>query len=394
MNGIKIVSANTITSLGFPNEEASRRLSAMETGIRSCSDKDLTPVTIPLSRVDTAELEKKFDVLLEETGRAGHSGDYTRIEKMFILSIHDACSDHPSLLKNKDTILVISTTKGNIQLLEERFKNLYPYERLYLWKLADIVAGFFGFVNKPVVISNACISGVVALGYASRLLASGKYSHAIVSGADILSEFVISGFISFQALSPEPCKPFDASRNGLTLGEGAGTIVLSTDTEIAGNEPISISGYATSNDANHISGPSRTGEELAMAIRNAMEEAKLEPHDIDFISAHGTATAYNDEMEAKAITIAGLSGVPVNSFKGYIGHTLGGAGVIECAFTYEALKSGMLYPTAGFTEPGVPEEINVIRLPQKKELKNIVKTASGFGGCNAAIIFRKTPGGK
>ena len=195
--------------------------------------------------------------------------------------------------------------------------------------MAEVVKDFFGFRNTPYIISNACISGVLAIGTAYRFLRMGRFKNAIVTGGDILSEFVVSGFQSFQALSPEPCKPYDITRTGLSIGEACGTLILTADQGRSDQSGILIKGMATSNDANHISGPSRTGEELALAITTVMNEAKIAPSQVNFLSAHGTATPFNDEMEAKAFALAGLNHVPMNSFKGYWGHTLGAAGVVE-----------------------------------------------------------------
>ncbi|MBU0763731.1 MAG: beta-ketoacyl synthase, partial [Bacteroidetes bacterium] len=244
--------------------------------------------------------------------------------------------------------------------------------------------------NKPIVVSNACISGVVAIIIASRLLREGRFQNVIVTGADILSEFVVSGFQSFKAISPEPCKPFDARRDGMSIGEGCGTIVLTLDQQYIPDEHrILVTGCSGSNDANHISGPSMTGEGLYTAIRNALDEADLLPVDIDFISAHGTATPYNDEMEAKALTMARLNNKPVNSLKGYFGHTLGAAGILESVAAIHSMKENLLIKTLGYSEHGVSCELNVVKELIGCEINRCIKTASGFGGCNAAILFEK-----
>jgi 3-oxoacyl-[acyl-carrier-protein] synthase-1 len=253
--------------------------------------------------------------------------------------------------------------------------------------MSGLIGAFFGFVNQPLVISNACISGVLALSTAARMIDAGLFDHIVVSGGDLLSEFIISGFLSFQALSPEPCKPFDIARNGLSLGEGCGTLILSS--ELKKSIPVVVSGSASTNDAHHISGPSRTGEELAMAIGKALQEAGISPGEVSFISAHGTATPYNDEMESQALGIAGLQHTPVNSFKGYWGHTLGAAGVIESIATLRSMESNYLFQSAGFSETGVSVPLNVIRENICTPVQNSLKIASGFGGCNAAIVFRK-----
>ncbi len=246
---------------------------------------------------------------------------------------------------------------------------------------------FFGICKPALVVSNACISGVLALSTAARMIEAGLYDHVVVAGGDMLSEFVISGFLSFQALSPDPCRPFDIARNGLSLGEGCGTIALSSI--FKKSTAITVSGSAITNDANHISGPSRTGEELALAIVRALNESTLNPEEVNFVSAHGTATLYNDEMESKALGIVGLESVPVNSFKGYWGHTLGAAGVIESIATIRSMESNLLFSSVGFEEPGTPVKLNVIKKNINTPIQNCIKIASGFGGCNAAIVFSK-----
>jgi 3-oxoacyl-[acyl-carrier-protein] synthase-1 len=220
------------------------------------------------------------------------------------------------------------------------------------------------------------------------MIAAGHYDHAIVTGGDIVSEFVMSGFMSFQALSPEACRPFDADRTGLSLGEGCGTVILTSDLSVATEgKPVAYLGGATSNDANHISGPSRDGEGLYLAISAAMKEADVTAGDLDFISAHGTATPYNDEMESLALAWAGLEQVPVNSFKGYIGHTLGAAGVIETILSIYSIRNGILFNSAGYYKNGVSRPLNIITQNINLPVRRVLKTASGFGGCNAGLII-------
>jgi 3-oxoacyl-[acyl-carrier-protein] synthase-1 len=256
--------------------------------------------------------------------------------------------------------------------------------------MAKVIAGHFSNPNTPMIVSNACISGVLGIVYAQRLIEAGKFKHVVVSGGDLMSEFIVSGFQSFQSLSMQACKPFDRDRDGLTLGEGCGTIILSSEkASFHGSDPIKVLAGAGSNDANHISGPSRTGEGLFLAIDHAMKSSGLTASQIDTISAHGTATDYNDEMESKAFSSAGLEEVPLNSYKGYIGHTLGAAGVIEAAISLQSMKKNTLFRSAGYTHHGVSKNINLIEKTEKKEVNSCLKTASGFGGSNAVVIFQK-----
>lgn len=303
---------------------------------------------------------------------------FTRFETLALRSIEDALATNKTKLDLKRTALVLATTKGNVELLETSdIKN----ESLLLHDSAAKLAKHIGVAQHHVV-SNACASGVVAVMLGKHLLETKAVDHVIVTGADVLSKFIVSGFQSLHALSDEPCKPFDASRKGLNLGEAAATVILSS-TQVG--ETVVLGGAAT-NDSNHISGPSRTGEELSAAIQQALAEATVK---VDFISAHGTATLYNDEMEAKAFNHAGLGQTPVNSLKGYFGHTLGAAGLIEIVMSIQSLKHNALLATKGFNSLGVSMPVNVIAKAEKKELTAFLKTASGFGGCNAAVVIGK-----
>ena len=390
MRKVYIAGDNIITSLGFTASENIRKLHSNTIGFRTSENKALSPVPLPLSLVDQSLLDFYFNKFIAERKPALNPGNFTRLEKMFILSILEAIKDIDLDLSGKKSLLILSTTKGNIDLLEEANKNLFNQKRIYLWEMAEVIRQAFGFFNRPLIVSNACISGVLGIGIGYRYIQSGMYDNAVVCGGDILSQFVISGFQSFQSLSPEPCKPYDISRNGLSLGEACGTIVLTSDPSGIRGQKIIVEGTSTSNDANHISGPSRTGEELALAVSKSLTEAHLNPTDIGYISAHGTATPFNDEMESKAFSIAGLRDVPLNSLKGYWGHTLGAAGVIESVAAIHSMKNDILYKSAGFSESGVPELIHVISQNTEKTFNHLVKTASGFGGCNAAIIFGKS----
>jgi 3-oxoacyl-[acyl-carrier-protein] synthase-1 len=312
---------------------------------------------------------------------------YTKFEQLLIASVSDALHDSGIAIEDKKTVLIISSTKGNISLLETEINNPELKMRIALSTSAKLVSEYFGFITQPIIISNACISGVLAIITGMRLLQSGQYENAVIAGADLITKFILSGFESFQALSQQICKPFDKSRDGLNLGEGAGTIILSTNKKYSQN--IKVKGGSVSNDANHISGPSRTGEELAYAIKKAMGDAAVTPGDIDFISAHGTATVYNDEMETNAFALSGLQSVPLNSLKGYYGHTLGAAGLIESIVSIQSMKESLVLPTLGFKDIGVTNPLNICTEMLPGNLKNCLKTASGFGGCNAAAVFGK-----
>jgi 3-oxoacyl-[acyl-carrier-protein] synthase-1 len=313
---------------------------------------------------------------------------YTKLEKACIISIAEALKGTNINPAEDNVLFVLSTTKGNVFLLDENEKNGYAQEQLYLWHSANLIAKFFGSICSPFVVSNACISGASALIAAQRQLQSRRCEHVIVIGVDMLSKFIITGFQSFKALSQEVCKPFDANRTGLNIGEAVATMILTErnacDCE---NGDIELTVGAMRNDANHISGPSRLGDGSYLALRHVL--AGVAPDEIAFVCAHGTATPYNDEMESIALTRAGLKDVPVYSLKGYFGHTLGAAGVLESVISTHALKEGTILKTYGCDTPGVSYPLDVVMVNRETTKRRCIKMLSGFGGCNAAILFTK-----
>jgi 3-oxoacyl-[acyl-carrier-protein] synthase I len=377
MTDIFVSSDNILSPIGLTTAENFEQLKQNVTGIKLHDDKAMSEKPFQAALFD----ENFFSSYTDRQSRD------TKFEQLLIASIENALANSSIDTTGKNTVLIISSTKGNISLLETEAESEILQERISLHASAKRVAGHFQFVNRPVVISNACISGLLALLTGMRLIQSGLYEHAVIAGADVISKFVLSGFQSFQAVSDLPCRPFDAARDGINLGEGAATVILTSNKDYSAG--IKVAGGSVSNDANHISGPSRSGEELNLAITNALQHAGLHANDIDFISAHGTATLFNDEMEAKAITLAGLQSVPVNSLKGYYGHTLGAAGLIESIISYQSLKENMVIPTRGFEKMGVSQPVNISSSLYRSSLKNCLKTASGFGGCNAAMVFSK-----
>lgn len=285
--------------------------------------------------------------------------------------------------QDRGGLVIICTTKGNIDKIGK------PEDpRLSLTRLSKFMQQIFDLGNEPMIISNACISGVLGIITAARLIRAEKYDHVMVLGGDIVSEFTLSGFAALHALTDGVCKPYDKNRKGINLGEAAAGLVLTNDETIfKGSFDQYISG-ASANDANHISGPSRTGEGLHRSIERTLNPAGIAPEQIGYLSAHGTGTSFNDEMESIAFDRSGLSNVPVNSMKGYFGHTLGAAGVIETMLGLEGMKRKQLVSTLGFEEMGVSKPMNIIEHTTSPTSPYFLKTASGFGGCNAAALFK------
>ena len=336
------------------------------------------PEPFVASLMDRAKVEEAFAPLANDA-------KYTFFEKMIILSASRAINEAKIDATSDRVLFILSTTKGNVFLLDKN-ETGFPQERVLLGYAAKQMTDFFHNPNTPVVVSNACISGVCAQIEAMRNLESGVFDYVVTVGCDVQSAFIVSGFQSFKALSVEPCKPFDANRTGLNLGDAAATIVYARKDKADENEWVACRG-AIRNDANHISGPSRTGEGSYRALKVALGDTQ--PEQIAFINAHGTATLYNDEMESFAIERAGLSQVPVNGLKGYYGHTMGAAGILETILSMQAVDDNNILATRGYETMGVTHPLVLSNQNQPTEKRAFIKLLSGFGGCNAALLMSK-----
>ena len=327
--------------------------------------------------------------------------DLTRFETLLVSAAKRALATCDIDASAPGTLFIISSTKGNVEYLDDCYAGTPQQERILLGAAAKKVTEYFGNPNAPLVVSNACISGVSAQVEAMRCLQARQYSAVVVLGADVQSPFIVSGFQSLHALSPETCRPFDIDRIGLNLGEAVGCIILVQDFEETAADaiayqsaahPWTLLAGAVRNDAYHVSAPSKTGEgsyQTLMSVLNGYDKERLA-----FINVHGTATPFNDDMESKAIYRAGLQDVPVNGLKGYYGHTMGAAGVIETIISMAAIDDGCIPATKGFEEQGVRYDVNISNEHRATSRQAFVKMISGFGGCNGAVLWEKQPSEK
>ena len=369
---------NIISPLGMSTAENYAAVKAGQSALRRYEGKWGLPEPFVASLVDRDKVEQAFAALAD-------NAQYTFFEKMIILSAQRAIQEAGIDTASDRVLFILSTTKGNVFLLDKR-ETGFPKERVLLGAAARQLTDFFHNPNAPIVVSNACISGVCAQIEAMRNLENGYFDYVVVVGCDVQSAFIVSGFQSFKALSTEPCKPFDSNRTGLNLGDAAATIIYTKKDTVNPDEWVACRG-AIRNDANHISGPSRTGEGSYRALKVALGDTN--PEDIAFINAHGTATMYNDEMESMAIERAGLTQVPVNGLKGYYGHTMGAAGILETILSMQAIDNHIILATKGYETLGVTHPLVVSNQNQVTEKRMFIKLLSGFGGCNAALLFAK-----
>lgn len=369
---------NITSSLGFDSATVFENLKQGKRAIQLVDDASRFYKPFFGAVIPTETLNSAFQILKP-------NNDFTRLEKMLLLSLSKTIKASDINLSDR-VGLIISTTKGNIDVLNSQSQ--FPQERAYLSDLGKIIQNYFGFKNEAIVISNACVSGILSIAIAKRYIQEGIYDQVFVVAGDLVSDFVISGFNSFHALSDAPSKPYDANRVGINLGEVAASVLVTSNKHNLSEDAVEILGEASCNDANHISGPSRTGEGLYRSVKSALAEANIDSYTIDYISAHGTATLFNDEMEAIAFNRLGLEHAPLNSLKGYFGHTLGASGLLETIIGMQSLHHNTLIASAGFETLGVTKPLNIIKETASKELRTFLKTASGFGGCNTAALFR------
>ncbi|MDH3974909.1 MAG: beta-ketoacyl-[acyl-carrier-protein] synthase family protein [Deltaproteobacteria bacterium] len=298
-----------------------------------------------------------------------------------------------SIAPPEKTYVIWAGIKGDTEYIEQKAEGTIKTSHFLASHYRRFACRALGIEENGMDLNAACASSTVALAIGAELIASGQQSSVLVCCADILSRFSFTGFAALRGLSATQCRPFDAQRDGLVLGDGAAAILLThKETARDNNYPLlaRLSGWGIANDANHITGPAKDARGLIKAISSATDQAGISRDQIEAYCAHGTGTVYNDAMELTAVeSVYGSRKFPVFSVKGAIGHTLGAAGALEAALSVKSLAEKRVPPTAGFENH---EERTAGRLSSSSrnfEGNCILTTNSGFGGCNAALIFEK-----
>lgn len=331
--------------------------------------------------------------IIEDFGSSAHGDRTDKTLAMMRIALQDML-DAQGLAMDRleDTLLVVSTLKGHIEALPGSDHIALPSSNVSGHLLSHHASALAGLLPSTVgvkTVSTACASGNIALAVAAQALSNGKCSRAVVVGCDAVSLFVFSGFQALGAMSKHKCRPFDQHRDGLLLGEGAASLLLETG---AGAHKGEILSWGITNDANHITGPSRTGEGLQRAIHECLKRADICADSVDAVVAHGTGTHYNDAMEMYAFKSVFGETVPrICSLKGAIGHTLGAAGIIETALAAEILKRAYVPPTVGWSHSG-RDRFEYGGGPVGG--KYVLNCNSGFGGVNAALLLGKKNDGQ
>jgi 3-oxoacyl-[acyl-carrier-protein] synthase II len=337
-------------------------------------------------------------------------GDWRRLERasrLLLLAGHEAWSQS-GWTPDNPMPLILGTTSGEMCLGQQYLRQAlrtplcfkHQAERVthYLVQQQGInLANALGLHGEITTISNACASGANAIGHAWELVRSGRAQRVLTGGYDALCHLTFAGFDTLQVLSPSPCRPFDAARSGLTLGEGAAVLALENlgvaqqrGAEILGE----IIGYGATTDTHHLTQPHPEGNAAVAAMRAACASAGVTPEQIDYVNAHGTATPQNDAAEAAAIqTWAGARAatLPVSSTKAGVGHLLGAAGAVEAVVSLMALRGQWLPPETALETPDPACRFQIVRQPVDAKIETVLSNSFGFGGANAALIFRRWP---
>lgn len=293
----------------------------------------------------------------------------------------------------EDAVCLLATTLGEIEYLEKAvLTENEDAEESCPSKLLEKIQRLVGSQKQGMVVSAACASSSVAVAEGAGRIAEGEIDAALVIACDAVSEFLYAGFSSLLALDGAKAKPFDRDREGLSIGEAAGWLLLmSEERALREGRPVlgEIAGWGLNNDANHMTGPSRDGAGLAKAISLALDHADIEKKSVSSISAHGTGTVYNDAMEMKAFKKIFKNAIPAYSIKGGTGHTMAAAGLIEVLIALRTLDKQVIPPTVGLENVDDEARGWISAESQKASGDYALSTNSGFGGVNAALLLKR-----
>jgi 3-oxoacyl-(acyl-carrier-protein) synthase len=406
--GIAIASAGAVTALGLGKAKVLEAIDTNVSALRPCSRfSQQAAQTIPAGVVPEhvwQELRERHschrdaqafllsDAALREAESDLLQCGFTTPENPSAAPAQASLEGFRDLVPAHRRALVLSTTKAEVSALENVYRQQpvsdQAQRHIFPALLAQDLAKAHDVAGPVQCVSVACVSGLLALQQGVLLLREDKADLVLVVGVDLLSDFVMTGFMTLKSLDPAGCRPFDAERRGLSLGEAAAAVVLVRRDWLA-QPALVVSGWGSSNDANHLTGPSRDGAGLALAINRALRTSRRVPRDIDLVHTHGTGTPYNDAMEGMALkAVFGSHLPPFSSSKGLFGHTLGAAGVLETIVCLLSAQRQVLPGTPGLRKPDSLLPAPPLDKPKPvSTLRRILKVNAGFGGTNAALLL-------
>ena len=352
----------------------------------------------PVTRFDTRRFRAQQAALIDRE----QGPDGAELETLFARDAAvEALTSCPGFGGGRAGIAVGTTLAGNgafTQWLTSRTGGAGALSRGDPGALARDLAERHGARGPVSTVSVACASGAAAVGLAAEWIREGRADRVLAGGVDAISPFVFSGFDALRALSPSVARPFDVARDGLTLGEGAGFLLLEAEDRACRRRAAILArvvGYGSGSDAHHMTRPDPDGRGLRRAVGTALLQAGRAASDVDFVSAHGTGTTFNDAMEEAALAhILGAKArlVPVNGIKGAIGHTLGAAGALEAILSALVLARQRVPPTAGHTRSRPDSPLAIVSgapLVPERPIAVALSTSSAFGGTNAALVLER-----
>lgn len=351
------------------------------------------------------EVDLSNNELAKKIGLPEGDNGYTRTTLLSLVAMQDLLSNiDKSLLHNEPFALINANTVGGMSKIEDIYmnvvcpnadeRNIKYINTLDCADSTEKVAAHYGFKPFMATISTACSSSSNSLILGARMIKQGIVKRAVCGGGDALSRFTLNGFHTLKNVDKKPCKPFDQNRCGLNIGEGAGYCLLEAESAAiarGANIIAVLSGYANTNDAYHPTAPAPDGSGAYNTMQQALKMASLQPGDIGYINAHGTATQNNDSAEGKAIQkLFGTQAPPFSSTKPFTGHTLAAAGIIEAIFSMWAMQRGMVLPNLNFETKMEELEIQpATTLKENVPLEHVLSNSFGFGGSNVSLVFSK-----
>lgn len=396
-NRVVVTGVGVVSALGMGVEANRRALFAGESGVAPVERLQTQHEELPVGEV------KYTNAQLSQSARPTEPSAWSRTSLLALAALREAASSaHWDRSMGVDTGLISATTVGGMDRTEwfypeflsdnsaGHLREVVHHDCGASTELLAEALGVGGFLST---INTACSSSVNAIMLGTRLIQAGRLKRVFVGGTDGLSRFTLNGFNALMILSDEHCRPFDAQRKGLNLGEGAAFLMLerASDAEGRGVQPMAeVSGFANANDAFHQTASSPEGKGAQLAMRGALKMARLDPTEIDVINAHGTATPNNDLTEARAIQAVFGEGFPsVSSTKGFTGHTLGAAGSVESVFSILSIQDQVVFPNLGWSDPMPELSFRPVTRLTEKPIRYLLSNSFGFGGNCSSVIFSR-----
>lgn len=393
---VAITGMGIISSIGNTVEENFHSLVSLKTGLSTISNIE----TIHKDIIKVGEIKLTNEQLAEQLNLPSDN-NYSRTALLGAIAAKQAVENAKiSDMNAYKSGLISATSVGGMDMTEKYYYEYFENEACQKYITShDIgdnsqkIANCIGLKGMVTTISTACSSAANAIMLGARLIQSGELDRVVVGGTDALAKFTINGFKTLMILSDDYNAPFDNNRKGLNLGEAAAFLVLESET-IVKNENKGVLAYVTgfgnANDAFHQTASSENGDGAFLAMNKAFKMAKIQPSEIDYINAHGTATPNNDLSEGRAIIRIFGENVPdFSSTKPFTGHTLAAAAGIEAVYSVLALQNNVVYPNLNFKRN--MEEFNLT--PQltlkEKEIHHVLSNSFGFGGNCSTLIFSK-----